>query len=167
MCLMCAGLTERVTLAERPAGKLSGLYWQGSHEDAAAGALHELLGRVKAFSDRRDTLWKSPLVAISWNDRPDHLRHFVGVELEDGEVPEAGFDNCDLPGLSYATAWHGADDGPVPDHYGRMIEWLHMRGLSWDVSRHHHREEYPPHVDLHQSTQLRLCLPVGDFKILP
>ena len=64
--------------------------------------------------------------------------------------------------MRFASSWHGAEDGEVGSHYDRMIEWLRGEGLVWDVSRFHHREEYPHDVDLSRQSTLRLLVPVVD-----
>ena len=63
--------------------------------------------------------------------------------------------------MTFASSWHGADDGEVAGHYGRMIEWIGDEGLQWETSRLHHREEYPLDYDVGGPPVLRLLMPVA------
>ncbi len=164
MCQLCGDIAHDVALTERPAHTLAGRMWEGTFAEAAEGAIHALIAEVKAFSDARTTLWKSPIVGISWNDRPDGFRYLVGVAPDPGETLPGNFSTVELPEMRLASAWHGPEDGEVPGHYSRMLEWLQAAGLSWDRAHFHHREEYPPEVDLAAPPALRLLLPVaGDI----
>ena len=164
MCLLCGDASvgkHGIAVTERPAHSLAGLFWEGSHREAADGAVHGVIERVKALSDRRASLWKSPIVGLSWNDRPDGFRTFVGIAIDADEVLPDGFKRLDLPEMRLASSWHGPEDGEVVAHYGRMIQWVRDEGLAWDVSRFHHREEYPADVDLSRLPALRLLIPIG------
>ena len=164
MCLLCGEVSagqHGVAVTERPAHSLAGLFWEGSHRQAADGAIHGVINRVKAFSDRRNSLWKSPIVGLSWNDRPDGFRYFVGIATDAGEDAPAEFVQLELPEMHLASSWHGPEDGEVVAHYGRMIQWVRDEGLAWDVSRFHHREEYPADVDLSRPPALRLLIPIS------
>ncbi len=164
MCQFCGEVAlgaHAVTLTDRPAHGLAGLMWEGTFAKARAGAIRTVIAEVKAFSDTRTTPWKSPIVGLSWNDRADGLRYLVGVALDPGEPIPPEFARVDIPEMRLASSWHGAGDGEVVDHYARMIEWLGMRGLDWDRSRFHHREEYPHDMDLDAPPALRLLLPVS------
>ena len=167
MCLACGEATasfggHAVSLTERPAHRLCGIVWEGSHAEAEAGAVHATIDRVKAWSDSRRALWKSPIVALSWNDRPAGLRTFVGIACEPGETSPEGFGTVEMPAMRFAGSWHGAGDGDVVSHYGRILSWLRDRGIAWDRERLHQREEYPVDVDLSKPPALRLLLPVVD-----
>ena len=162
MCDRCGepGLgAHGVSIMERPAQRLVGLMWEGTFDEARSGALHRLMERIKQFSDAQAGLWKSPIVGISWNDRPDGFRHFVGISSED-PVPD-GMAALDLPDMRLAGSWHGEGDGEVVDHLVGMVAWLRESGLPHDRSVFDQREEYPPDVDLSRPPALRLMLPVG------
>jgi predicted transcriptional regulator YdeE len=150
-----------IALTERPAHRLAGRIWEGTHVQAAAGAIHPLIEEMKQASARRPGLWKSPIVGISWNDRPDGFRYFVGIAIDDDEPPGEGLDALDLPEMTFASSWHGATDGEVAAHYGRMIEWIGDEGMKWDTTRLHHREEYPLDYDVSGPPMLRLLMPVA------
>jgi predicted transcriptional regulator YdeE len=163
MCLLCGevGSAHGIALTERPAHRLCGRYWQGSYGEAARGAIHSLIGDVQAFAAQREGGWRSPIVGLSWNDRPDGFRYFVGVAMDDaGALPE-GFASLALPEMTLASSWHGAGDGEVVAHYVRMIDWVKPRNLIWDKQHFHHREEYPHDVDLTRPPALRLLVPVS------
>ena len=161
MCDRCGVFgSHDIALSERPAHRLAGRFWEGSHAEAAAGAIHPLIEEMKQASAVRPGPWKSPIVGISWNDRPDGFRYFVGIAIEDDEAPQAGLEMLDLPEMTFASSWHGAEDGGVAGHYGRMFEWIADEGLKWDVSRFHHREEYPSDYDVSGPPVLRLLVPV-------
>lgn len=164
MCLLCgsgaASGASFMALTERPAHKLHGLAWSGTHEEASAGAIRRLIERVKAHSDGRTSPWKSPIVGISWDDRPDGFRHFVGVAPDPGEVLPEGFEALELEQTDLASSWHGPADGEVVEHYGRMIAWAAEHGYNWDTDRFHHREEYPHDIDLAAPLRLRLLIPI-------
>ena len=57
MCMMCGNPAHLYTLATRPAHRLVGRYWEGSYEEAAAGALHPLIGEMKELSARHERFW--------------------------------------------------------------------------------------------------------------
>ncbi len=161
MCDRCGTLgAHGISISERPAHRLAGRMWEGSNAQAAAGALHPLVEEMKQVSARRSALWRSPIVGLTWLDRPDGFRYFVGIAIEDGEAAGPGLQTLDLPEMSFASSWHGADDGNVVDHYLRMIEWIEDEGLRRDFSVFHQREEYPPDYDLAGPPVLRLLMPV-------
>ena len=165
MCLLCAepGFgAQGISVTFRPSHRLVGLDWEGSHAEAARGATHDLIRQVQRFSDQRASLWKGPLVGISWNDRPDGFRYFIGISVDEGEEAPRRFRALDLPDMRLAVSWHGASDGEVVDHYLRMIDWIREGGERWDKTHLHHREEYPADIDLAQPPALRLMLPVAD-----
>lgn len=160
MCLLCgeAGFGRHgVAIADRPAHRLHGL----AREGADSEAVRALIAKVKVFSDRRDALWKSPIVALSWDDRRDGFRIFVGVAAEEGEALPVGFTALDLPEMRFASTLHGPDDGDIAARYGGMIEWLRATGFRPDAAHFAHREEYPSDIDLSAPFALRLLLPVA------
>ena len=165
MCLLCgdaSGRAHSVSLTERPEHSLGGLAWHGSHADAQAGAIRALIRMVKTFADDRKALWRSPIVGLSSDHRDDRFRYFVGVAVEPDETLPDGFERRHLVAGTYAGSWHGPGDGAVPEHYGRMIEWLVGSGWRWDRSVTQHREEYPPDHDPDATApSLRLLLPVA------
>ena len=72
MCMMCGNpAAHRYSLATRPAHRLVGRHWEGSHKQAADGALHPLIEEIKEISARHERFWRSPIVGLSWNDRDD------------------------------------------------------------------------------------------------
>ena len=163
MCQLCGEFgasVHAIALSERPSHRLAGRYWEGGHEAAARGALLPLIEQAKTFSAGLSGLWKSPIVSLSWNDRPGGFRQFVGVAVEEGERLEDGMETLELPDMTLASSWHGPDDGSVVEHYGRMLGWVRERGLEWDRSRFHQREEYPPDIDLSGPLALRLLIPL-------
>jgi predicted transcriptional regulator YdeE len=166
MCLACGDATafagqHGISLTERPAHRLCGVTWDGTHAEAEAGAIRDLIAQVKEWSDRRTALWKSPIVGISWNDRPDGFRTFVGIAPDPGETVPDGFSVLEFPEMRFAGSWHGQGDGDVVAHYGRMIEWLGAQGHVRDTSLLHHREEYPNDIDLSKPPSLRLLMPLA------
>ena len=161
MCMMCgdATLAHEFSLVERPAHRLTGRFWSGGFEEAAAGALHPLIEEAKALSARTADQWKSPIVGLTWNDRPDGFRYFVGIETEDDTAGE-GFDRLDVPAMRCAGLWHGPEAGTVVDSYGRLMRGLQDAGIARDQSFCDQREEYPADIDLSKPPALRLLLPV-------
>lgn len=160
MCQWCgapAGLLEGFSVIERPAQHLAGRVWEGKYSEAAAGAIHGLLDETKALAAGQANLWAGPIVGISWNDRPDGFRYFVGLEAD---VADRGQSPLALPKMQFATAWHDAGDGEVLDHYQLMLDWIEREGMRWDKSLMHHREEYPLHADFSAPPVLRLMVPV-------
>lgn len=161
MCDRCGVMgAHGISTSERPAHRLAGRLWEGSNAQAAAGAIHPLIEEMKRASARRSALWRSPIVGITWNDRPGGFRYFVGIAIEDGEAAEPGMEILDLPEMTFASSWHGADDGNVVEHYLRMIEWISDEGLRRDFSIFHQREEYPSDFDPAGPPALRLLMPV-------
>jgi len=162
MCLLCGntGGSHAVSLTERPSHELAGLWWSGTHAQAAAGAIRRVIAEVKAFSDGRQSAWRSPIVGLSRNDRTDGFDYFTGVSVEADEALPASFERLAVAEGTFAGSWHGPQDGEVVEHYGRMIAWLEGSGWAWDRSIFHHREEYPPDHDPEAPPALRLMLPV-------
>ena len=164
MCQWCAGDEEvrgDFIIVARPAQEFVGRLWEGTYSQAAAGAIHAVLNEVKAFSGGLPDLWAGPLVGISWNDRPDGFRYFVGVETNMETGVASDWMRLSLPEMRLVTSWHSNQDGDVTDHYVRMIRWLEAGGHRWDKNLLHHREEYPPHADFSQAPVLRLMLPLA------
>lgn len=169
MCALCGEAAfggHAVALSERPAHRLHGLVWRGTHEEAASGSLRRLIGMAKAFSDGRAGLWKSPLVVLSWNEASGGLRCLAGVAVGQDEALPDGFCAIDLPPMRFASSWHGPQDGDVVAHYGRMIEWLRDNGWRRDTAIFEQREEYPHDADFDgavpdRTLALRLLLPVA------
>lgn len=164
MCRWCGepgGRTTGAGLLGRPAQSFVGRMWEGTHGEAAAGAILALLKAVQAEADAGGDVFAGPIVALSWSDRPDGFRTFVGVGLDDaGPVLERGGKRLDLPAMRFAADWHDASAGDVLEHYAALIDWVRATGKRWDRTRLHHREEYPIHADLSGPTALRLMLPV-------
>lgn len=165
MCLLCAeadGDFAGFALMERPPETLAGLWWDGTHVQAAAGGVRATLRSLQAIVGKGG-LWSGPIVGLTFSDGPDGLRHFAGVAVEDLDAPSGSRHDLvrlDLPGRRYAASWHGVGDGDVVAHYGRMIHWVAGQGLSRPLSGHRHREEYPRDVDFDGPAVLRLMLPV-------
>ena len=159
MCMMCGNPAHRYSLATRPRHRLVGRYWEGSFEEASAGALRRLIEEMKPLSALHERFWRSPIVGLSWNDRPEGFRYFCGFALDEPELPE-DCEALEVPETDYADIWHGPGDGDVMDNYLAMMEWMADGGLSHDTSFCHQREEYAPDVDLSAPPTLRLMLPV-------
>lgn len=162
MCEWCmgpAGALPDVAFVERPAQRLVGRYWEGTHEAAAAGATVALLTAVQAEITGSGG-WGGPIVGISWAIGAGRFRSFVGAET--GTAVGDGHEALELPAMRFVSDWHGETDGEVIDHYQAMLEWMRVSGARWDKSRLHHREEYPLHADFSAPPVLRLMLPVGE-----
>lgn len=161
MCQLCEETARDVSgfaVIERPAETLVGLDWQGSHGQAAAGSVRAILKALQTRLGRGD-LWSGPIVGLSFNDRPDGFRYFVGVAA--AEVADAeGLLRVDLPARRHVASWHAQADGGVVAHYGRMLGWMTARGLARPAAGPHHREEYPRDGDFDGPPVLRLMLPV-------
>lgn len=162
MCACCGEPgRHRFAIAERPAQRLRGVAWEGSYAEAAAGAIHPLIEQMKAVVAGGKDPWFDAIVGISWNDRPDGFRYFVGIQEEKDQVRIAQHGPLSLPPMRYASVWHSPDDGDVISHYGRMIEWIETEGECRDISVLHHREEYPADIDVTAAPVLRLMLPLA------
>lgn len=167
-----------VDIVERPAQSLVGRVWEGTFAEAAAGGVRRTLEDMQARLAALPGLFKGPLVGLSWNERADGFRYFVGYEpdgeaagrSDDGGVAdarsgpdmdaatsgEARLEWLDLPTMRYAVAWHAEGDGAVVEHYRGMLHWMQLEGLSRDVTRMHHREEYPLDADFAGPPVMRL-----------
>jgi predicted transcriptional regulator YdeE len=165
MCALCdevGGLGDGVGLSDRPPHRLAGFVWEGSHVEAARGAIHPLFARVRAFADSRDDgLWRSPIVGLSLDEKASGFRYFVAVAVEPGEAVPAGMTAMDMPEMTFASIWHLPEDGDVAAHYERIAGMVRDAGLAWDRSHLLRREEYPPDFDPSQPPSLRLMLPVA------
>jgi len=162
MCEWCtgpAGALPDVAFVERPAQRLVGRWWEGTHEAAAAGETLALLAAVQAEIAAAGG-WGGPIVSISWATGTGRFRTFVGAEA--GTLAGDARETLDLPAMRFVSDWHGESDGEVIDHYQSMLEWMRVSGARWDKSRLHHREEYPLHADLAAAPVLRLMLPVAE-----
>lgn len=160
MCMMCGNpAAHRYSLATRPAHRLVGRIWEGSHAQAAEGALNPLIEEIKEISARHEQFWRSPIVGLTWNDRPNGFRYFTGFALEGAECPD-GCSALELPEMELADIWHGPGDGDVIENYRAMMEWMGDSGFRHDTQHFHQREEYSPDVDLSAPPSLRLMLPV-------
>ncbi|MBO6719729.1 MAG: GyrI-like domain-containing protein [Rhizobiaceae bacterium] len=161
MCLMCGDATfaHGFVLVSRPAHRLTGRFWTGTFANAGNGALHPLLAEVKALSASTSDLWKSPIVGLTWLDRPGGFRYFAGIETAD-EAASAGFERLEVPQMYCAGLWHGADDGSVTESYAKLMGDLDEAGIARDTGFCHQREEYAADIDLSKPPSLRLMLPV-------
>jgi hypothetical protein len=159
--MMCgdATLGHGFVLVGRPQHRLTGRFWSGSFEDASQGALHPVISEMQALSARTSDLWKSPIVGLTWNDRPDGFRYFLGIETADAIAGE-GFDQLDVPEMRCAGLWHGPDAGTVVESYGKLMGGLRDAGIERDPTFCDQREEYPVDIDLEKPLALRLMLPV-------
>jgi len=146
-----------VAMSERPAHRLVGRHWSGTYAEARAGALREVMDEIRAFSDQRGGLFRSPVIALTWNDPSDGFRHFVGIAEDDAP---SGFDILELPEMLFATSWHGPEDGDVAAHYGAIMGQMRGDGLAHDRAVFDHREEYPPDAEPDGPPMLRLMVPV-------
>lgn len=164
MCLLCgapATRTAEFAIVARPAVALRGRFWEGSHAEAAGGAVRDLLERVRDEGGGPGDLWGGPIVAISRNDRADGFRFFAGIAGADAVAAEGALpERLHLPPLRFATAWHHPEEGAVVERYGRMIDWVGRVGHRRDVTALHHAEEYPRDADFAAPAALRLMLPI-------
>lgn len=162
MCARCGDAKlrqHRFAIVERPPEQLCGMFWEGTYEQAAAGALHPLIEAAKAWLHSEAGLFASAIIGISWNDRPGGFRYFVGAQA--GAIHpsnRAGRQCLSLPAMRFAGIWHAPEDGDVVQHYGAMLEWIDRSGEKRDISILHHREEYASDVDLAAPPALRLML---------
>lgn len=116
-----------------------------------------------AVARRQTGLFKSPVVALSWNGREGRLRHFVGI----ADGPALGDAVVDLPEISYATAMHGPRDGHVAGRYGSIALWVRERSVAADRNHFDHREEYSADMELDDRASIRLMVPVaGDTSLI-
>ena len=170
MCDRCGAFgagAHGISLSERPAHRLVGYRWEGTHAEARRGAIRPLIVKAKDLSERQAGLWRSPIVGLTWNGLAgaglsenagsDGFRYFVGIA---GDVEPADGIAIDLPEMTFASSWHGPDDGEVVEHYMRMIEWVGDEGLTRDSAHFAQREEYPVDYDPDGPLSLRLLLPV-------
>lgn len=161
MCDRCGAVGRHdFAVVERPAETLRGLTWEGTYAEAAAGAIHPLIEEMKSRIAGEGDVWNSAIIGISWNDRADGFRYFVGTATKDDVLPP-GLHFLSLPAMRFASAWHGPDDGDVVQHYGRMFDWIEAEVQRHDVSVMHQREEYPSDTDLAAPPVLRLMLPIA------
>lgn len=164
MCARCGDVTlgqHRFAIVERPPERLRGLFWEGTYAQAAAGALHPLIEAAKPSLHAGAAPFASAIIGISWNDRPDGFRYFVGTDAGAIQPPvRDGRQRLSLPAMRFASVWHAPEDGDVVQHYGAMLEWIERSGEKRDISILHHREEYPPDIDLAAAPVLRLMLPL-------
>jgi hypothetical protein len=161
MCQWCAPpvlAADEFGLTERPAQRLVGLSWEGTHAQAREGATRKLLAEVQDFALGLGDAWIGPIIALSWNDRPLGGRFFAGVETTNRA---GGMTSMDCAAMRFVTGWHDDKHGEVPDHYERMLWWMGANGHRWEKQRLHHREEYPLHADFSGDSVLRLMLPVA------
>lgn len=71
MCARCGELgRHRFAIVERPPQHLSGLIWEGTYAEAAAGSIHALIEDLKAVANEGDIQTRA-IIGVSWNDRPD------------------------------------------------------------------------------------------------
>jgi phosphonate metabolism protein (transferase hexapeptide repeat family) len=98
MCMMCGSPgAHGIMLSQRPAHRLFGKLWEGHHEAAAAYANHELIERVRVIARRNQGMWRSPIVSLGWNDRPETWRQFVGFAAEPGQSLPPECSEIELP----------------------------------------------------------------------
>lgn len=127
-------------LTAHPPRRLAGLAWEGTYAEAAAGAIRRLMEELESkLGERPETLW-----GVSWEDRPDGFRHFVGIESEE-VVP--GLESLDLPALSSLSADHAGGD--ATGVYGELQATRDARGLvrrpgGPDMLDEHRRDGSPP-----------------------
>lgn len=164
MCQLCGGgaRSHAVSITVRPRQVLGGISWNGSFEEAAAGAIDRAIAAVRDFGLERTSAWQSPVVGLSRSHGIGAIDYFSGVLVDDGEILPKGFERLELAETIFACSWHGPLDGDVVEHYSRMIEWLRDSGYRRETVPFHQREEYPPHVDLALPPELRLMLPIAE-----
>lgn len=162
MCALCeaAGQAVEFSVTSRPAHRLAGLWWSGTFDAAATGEIQRRLARVRDFYATRDSVWKSPLVGLSRNERADGFDYYVGVDVGDDADLPPDFSVVEVPELTLVSAWHGPDDGAIPQRYGAMMIWLREHGYTPTTTVCDHREEYPHDTDDAATRGLRLMIPV-------
>ncbi|KFB10177.1 hypothetical protein [Nitratireductor basaltis] len=156
-------------LTERDAQTLFGMIWQGSHEEAARGEVKKVISLMEALRQKAvaavgedgGEYEHSGLIGISRNDRPYGFRYLVALPAAlAAHVSHEDMRGHDFPRMSFATAWHGAEDGDVFSHYQSMSDWIEAQGLQWARRVLHHREEYTAPAILQGAPVLRLMMPV-------
>ena len=137
-----------------------GLHWEGTYADAAAGKVRSV---IRAVQDRRLDIPGGDdarrLFGISWNDRPDGFRYFVGIPVAADAATPDGLSRVRVPRMRCACLDHG--DGDATGSYRRLFDWMAERGIAHDTSALSLVDDYPIDTDPHAVTGLRLRVPVA------
>lgn len=150
-----------VEIVPEPGFTAVGLFWEGSYAQAAAGEIRPLVLLVQsALPNVRQAMDREHLIGISWNDRLDGFRYFIGIRVEpDSEVPP-GMSQIDVPPLRCATCNH--QSGDVTLSYQMLFRWIDEHGFDHDTRVLTHLEEYPlPYVP-DAPPRLRLLVPIQE-----
>ena len=159
MCLLCgdAAAGHAFAIVERPAHRLRGVTWRGSHAEAAGGAILPVIARLRAVSDASSDLWKSPIVGLSKAEGLERFSCFVGIDTQDDDAAD-GLEAVELPAARFVSTWHNGADGPAVERYGQMLEWMARNGIARAPAHCDQREEYRPDVDPAATLSLRLMI---------
>lgn len=130
-----------------PSIRLAGLMWQGTYEQAAAGAIGGVMSELR----RRLTLAPSTRTfGVSWIDRSDGFRHFCAVEAE-ADIAVHGLELIEISAHECLTMPHSGKD--ATDAYAFLMEERDRLGL--------HAYHDPSMIDEHlEDGAMRLWLAI-------
>ncbi|SMH47835.1 GyrI-like domain-containing protein [Mesorhizobium australicum] len=163
MCVWCEGAAtglDGFAIETRGQARLAGRWWQGTHADAVAGGLREVLAALRERILEEPAFAPGPVVVVTLAGQGDDVRCFAGARLEDGASLPDGLEEFLVPACDYASALHRATEGEVIDRYAAMLDWMRAERLSRDCSQIQHREEYPLHADFARPEAVRLMVPI-------
>lgn len=163
MCRWCDGGAASLDgfgVELRPAARLGGSTWSGSHADAVAGGLADALARLRGRVVEDAAFAPGPVVVVTLEGQGDRVTCFVGARLADVAPAPAGLEELAVPAADYAVVNHHRSDGEAIDRYAAMLDWIRAEGLVRDRSAWQHREEYPLHANFARPESVRLMVPV-------
>jgi hypothetical protein len=142
------GNSPAIEFKRLPPLALVGFEWTGTYRQAADGEIGRLMTALKSNLDLADD---EDLFGVSWLDRPDGFRHFVGVSRPKVTITGKSLKALKLPSLMCLTVEQAAGD--ATDGYAQLME---------ERERRNYRAcETASMIDQHitDSGRLRLWLP--------
>ncbi len=168
MCVWCEGAAtglDGFAIEARKEARLAGQHWEGTHADAVAGGMRDVLVALRERILEDPAFAAGPVVVMTLADpgsgQGDNVRCFAGARLEGGASLPHGLEEFLAPAFDYASALHRATEGEVIDRYAAMLDWMRAERLARDRSQIQHREEYPLHADFARPEALRLMVPIA------
>jgi predicted transcriptional regulator YdeE len=136
-----------------------GFIWDGTYEQADKGEIRELLSLLQQrLPEIADIIEPNHIIGISWNERSDGFRYFVGLRVASGSGTPGGMTKIQMPASEYAAHEHA--EGNVFETYRQLFRWLAEHGRAQDKTSLDLMEEYPIDMDPFGPPRLRLMVPV-------
>lgn len=104
-------MENTVKFANKPVIHFVGYRWRGTFEEAATGAIHPIIQKMKkSMTDIKNIVDSNQLYGVNYHDIPNGFTHYSAVEVtEISQIPEY-MHSFTIPEGVYASFRHSGSD---------------------------------------------------------